>query len=119
MRAAVLIVGGLVIAGCAGQPANPPASAPATRYVTATGDAQKTMSEGDIDAKRLAEAKKQGYSLVNTNGEILYCRNDLKTGSHIERNTVCLTQTELDDLHNQTRQALQNNIRQNAPPAGK
>ena len=77
------------------------------------------MTEGDIDAKRIADAKRQGYTLVNTNGEALFCRSDFKTGSHVERNTTCLTAAELDTLHDSTRAALRNNIQQNAPPSGK
>ena len=117
MRAMFLVTAALVIAGCAGQPAATPP--PATRYLTATGETQPTMAEGEIDAKRLAEAKKHGYTLVNTNGEVLYCRTDFKTGSHVERNTTCLTSAELDTLHDQTKNAMRNQFQQNAPPSGK
>lgn len=111
-----ILAGAVILGGCAGQPS--PAEAP-TRYVSASGQVQPTAPEGDLDAKRIAEAKKQGFTLVNTNGEALFCRSDFKTGSHVERNTTCLTASELDALHDQTRQALQNNFRQNAPPSGK
>jgi hypothetical protein len=112
-----ILVGALIMGGCAGQPNT--TEAPPTRYVGASGQTQPTASEADLDAKRIAQAKKQGYTLVNTNGEELFCRSDFKTGSHVERNTTCLTASELDALHDQTRQALQNNFRQNAPMAGK
>jgi hypothetical protein len=46
--------------------------------------------------------------LTNTNGEELFCRSDFKTGSHVERNTTCLTAAELDSLHDETRQSLRN-----------
>jgi hypothetical protein len=111
-----ILVGALIMGGCAGQPSTP--EAPPTRYVSASGQAQPTASEGDLNAKRIADAKRQGYTLTNTNGEELFCRSDFKTGSHVERNTTCLTASELDALHDQTRQALQNNIRQNAPAWG-
>jgi hypothetical protein len=112
-----ILAGALIMGGCAGQPSTP--EAPPTRYVSASGRVQPTASEGDLDAKRIALAKKQGYTLTNTNGEALFCRSDFKTGSHVERNTTCLTASELDALHDQTRQALQNNIRPLAPPSGK
>jgi hypothetical protein len=99
-------VGALIMSGCAGQPSTP--EAPPTRYVSASGQAQPTASEGDLNAKRIAEAKKQGYTLTNTNGEALFCRSDFKTGSHVERNTTCLTAAELDSLHDETRQSLRN-----------
>jgi hypothetical protein len=118
MRVA-LLVSALVTAGCAGQPNN--AAPPATRYVTATGEQvnqiQLTTPDGEIDAKRAAEAKKRGYTLVNTNGETLFCRSDLKTGSHLQRDTVCLTASQLDRLHEQTQQALQN-VRPMHPAVG-
>jgi hypothetical protein len=75
----VLLAGALVIAGCASQPTAPPAA-------------------HDQDAQRVAEAIKHGYKVVNTDGETLYCRSDFATASHIQKNTVCLTAQQLDDL---------------------
>jgi hypothetical protein len=118
MRVTLLVIA-LVIAGCAGQPTEPAPSASSTRYVTATGQAQATVAEGDIDAKRIADAKRQGYTLVNADGEQLFCRSDFKTGSHVQRNTTCLTAVELDTLHDQTQSAMRTNFQQNAPPSGK
>jgi len=106
-------IGVLALAGCAGQPSSPPPTpAPADRVVAVT-------SQDDLDAKRLADAKKQGYKLVNNNGETLYCRTDLKTGSHVITQTTCLTAAQLDALHDQTRQSMQNQIKPLAPPQGK
>jgi hypothetical protein len=74
---ATLLAGALVIAGCANQPAPP---------------------NPDQDAQRVAEAIKHGYKVVTTDGETLYCRSDFATASHIQKNTVCLTAQQLDDL---------------------
>jgi hypothetical protein len=52
----------------------------------------------EVEKKRLAEAIKYGYKITTTNGETLYCRSDWATGSHIQKNTVCLTAQQLDDL---------------------
>jgi hypothetical protein len=113
----ILLVSALVMAGCAGQPAAAP---PAPRYVTASGQpadpVHLSTPEDDVNARRLVDAKKRGYTLVNTNGESMYCRSDLKTGSRVQRDTVCLTESELDALHDQTRQALQN--LKVSPPSG-
>jgi hypothetical protein len=100
----------LVIAGCAGEPSTPPP--PATSYVSPNGaqlQAAPTRADGTLDPKQLAEAKKAGYSLVNTNGEVLYCRTDVKLGTHIRKNTdtVCLTAQQMIAMHEQTRQSLE------------
>src|SRR5258708_4049352 len=73
----ILLAGALVIAGCASQPAPP---------------------NPDQDAQRVAEAIKHGYKVVTTDGETLYCRSDFATASHIQKNPVCLTAQQLDDL---------------------
>lgn len=76
---ATLLVGALLIASCANQPTSPPPNR-------------------DQDAQRVAEAIKHGYKVVNTEGETMYCRSDFATASHIQKNTVCLTAQQLDDL---------------------
>lgn len=99
----------LLVAGCAGKPST---LQPSTTYISARGEqlqAAPTRADGTVDEKRLAEAKKAGYSIVNTNGELLYCRTDVKVGTHIRRNTdtVCLTAQEMNALHEQSRQTLE------------
>jgi hypothetical protein len=106
-----LIVGALFIAGCAGQQSSPP-PAPTTAYVSASGQplaAVPTNADGTIDAKKLADAKKAGYSVVNTNGEKLYCKTEVPVGTHIHKNTdtTCLTQAQMDAREAAMRNALQ------------
>jgi hypothetical protein len=98
------------LTGCAGKPSAPPPLA--TTYVSASGNplaAAPTRADGTLDAKALAEAKKAGYTLVNTNGELLYCRTDMKLGTHIQRNsdTTCLTAQQMIQIHEQTRHSLE------------
>ena len=116
MKSVLLPVVVLTIAACAGQPSSPPPPA-VTSTATATSGKTITVSGDDIDEKRIADAKKRGYTLVNTNGQTLYCRTDFKTGSHLVKQTTCLTSEELDALHDQTRQGMQS-LRPNAPKAG-
>lgn len=106
-----LIVGALLMVGCAGQQSSPP-PAPTTTYVSASGQplaAAPVNADGTVDAKKLADAKKAGYSLVNTNGEQLYCKTEIPVGTRVRKNTdtTCLTQAQMDAMEAQTRNALQ------------
>jgi hypothetical protein len=97
----------LVMAGCAGKPSVP------TTYVSARGTplaAAPMRADGTLDTQKLAEAKRAGgYSLVNENGKSLYCRTDVRVGSHVRKNTdtLCLTAQEMIDLHERTRRSLE------------
>ena len=101
MRATLLTIA-LLIAACA---ETPTAKAPAG-----------AATEHDLDAQRVAEALKHGYKVTNTDGEVLYCRSDFVTGSHIQKNTVCLTAQQLDDLDQRNQQTLDNPNRPNMTP---
>ena len=59
------------------------------------------------DLQTLADAIKRGYQVVNTNGEVLYCRSDFLTGSRIQKSTVCLTAEQLDAIHLRNQQMLE------------
>jgi len=98
MRATLFTIA-LLIAACAETPA---AKAPATGH--------------DLDAQRVAEAIKHGYKVTNTDGEVLYCRSDFATASHIRKNTVCLTAQQLDDLDQRNQETLDNPNRPNMTP---
>jgi hypothetical protein len=74
-----LLMGAVVLAGCASQPPG-------------------TLSEHDADAQRVALALKHGYKVVNQDGEVMYCRSDFATASHIQKNTVCLTAHQMDEI---------------------
>jgi hypothetical protein len=43
---------------------------------------------GAINRERSANAKTPGFAPVNQNGETMYCRIDLKTGSHLNREST-------------------------------
>jgi hypothetical protein len=132
-----LLAGILVIGGCASQPSptapvTAPITAPVTAQVTApatataagqppqtapaTGQPAKTAPDRELEKQRVAEALRRGYKVVNANGEVLYCRSDFATGSHIQTNTVCLTAQKLDNLHQRIDQSLST---PNVPPPQK
>ena len=81
---------------------------------------QELTSKPDdqVTADRLAEARKMGYRIVTQDGVDMYCRTDLKTGSRVQRETVCLTRKEIDELREQTQNGLANTMRALPPPAG-
>jgi hypothetical protein len=113
----------LLAVGCTSQPRQPaPAQSSqtpvATQYISPTGAKLAQLPDGGdkTDEQRLSEAKKAGFKLVNTNGEVLYCRTDPKIGSRVQKETTCLTAKQLDDLHDQTRLGLSQRIA-NPPPS--
>ena len=77
------LISGLLIAGCASQP-----------------------PDREADARRVAYALKHGYQVVNSDGDTLYCRSDFTTGSRIQKNTVCLTAYQLDELDKRNQRLL-------------
>jgi hypothetical protein len=102
----ILLISSLLIAGCAGKPSSAPPAA--TEYVSPNGTAlagAPLRADGTLDAKSLAAAQKAGYRLVNTDGKLLYCRTDVKLGTHIQRNgdTTCLTAHEITEVQDRTR----------------
>ncbi len=114
----------LIAAGCAGTPSGPaPASAPpATKYVSdkpvVTAPDGVNKDDKDYLAKLTADAKRRGYTLVNQDGETLYCRKDAPTGSHLATQTICMTQKEMEDMRSDTQRMLQSTQMQQRPPSG-
>ena len=114
----------VVISGCAAQPRTPAPAAPQppalreAAVAPAAAPARPTDPEAAL-AQRVLDAKKRGLTVVNKNGETLYCRTELKTGSHVAKETTCLTGKQLDDLHEQTQQDMVNFQRPLLPRPGK
>ena len=79
-----------LVQGCASKPAAPP---PNPRQVAVT-----TANVEDV--------QKAGYKIVNKDGQKLYCRTDLITGSHVRTKTQCLTEQELAAQMEQTKQSM-------------
>ncbi len=59
-----------------------------------------------VDASNIVEAQKAGYIIKDEDGRKLYCTRELRTGSHIEARTACLTQREWDQLREDTQRAM-------------
>ena len=75
----------LSLAACA----SPPPTGPAT-----AGSLAPAREEEEI-LLAVQEAVERGYKVVTEQGETLYCRRDLKTGSRVQSNLTCLTQNQL------------------------
>jgi hypothetical protein len=112
-------VGVWVVAGCAGEPSKPPPMRELAVAAPPAASIQPSEQGGDVAAKRLLEAKKQGFTVVTKNGDVLFCRTELRTGSHVAKDTTCLTAKELDELHEQTSQDLRNFLKPQLPRPGK
>jgi hypothetical protein len=65
------------------------------------------------------EARKAGYRIVNQDGEPMYCREELKTGSHARKDTICLTAEELAMVREAARRNAAQMQRATAIPQGK
>lgn len=69
-----------------------------------------------VTAENLPEVQRAGYSVVNRDGEKLYCRRERLTGSHARFETHCLTAQELDALKDATQRGVDGMRRQRPPP---
>jgi hypothetical protein len=114
MKIAILLVTFGVFAGCAGNPqpkeATPPKEMPKP---------VATATIADPTAEKILSLQRQGYKIVNRDGQILYCRTEKKTGTQIARETVCMTEKEADALRDLTQRRLDEFVRQRPPPQGK
>jgi hypothetical protein len=80
MRFGLCALAAVTMAGCASQHGSAPA--PVTRQVK-------------VDASNVADVQHAGYKVVDRDGQKLYCRRDLITGSHVQSHTTCRTEEEL------------------------
>ncbi len=110
----ILLMGAGVLAACAGQPTEPPVTP-----VVKASERAPVKADGTLDTKVLADARKLGYKVVNENGETLYCRTENKMGSRVEKETICLTPKQIDELREQTQRSLGNVMREVPPPQGR
>jgi hypothetical protein len=112
MRLAIGAIAAVMV-GCAGTPTAPApaplavASQPAAAAQSAAAVQSAAPAATDADIQRLTHAKKLGLTVMTVNGEVLYCRTERKTGSHLATQTSCYTEQQLDDLHEQTRQGME------------
>lgn len=93
MRHLLLLVA-VAILGCVGHSGS---QRPFGSGVPQTAIASEMTSDQE-KARRLATAKKYHLTVVDQNGERVFCRSNLATGSHVQRDTRCFTATQLDQI---------------------
>ena len=96
----------LAIAGCASQPAAPTKPAPVALAAT-------TPNQGVT----LAEARRLGYRIVDEHGKTVYCRDQMETGSHVRKETICLTAEQLVEAREASKRNLDQLQRMTPPPS--
>ena len=90
--------------------------------VALAGCASKATNEPPVeqkvrlDASNIVEAQKAGYKMVDKDGKKLYCKRDLKTGSHARYTTTCLTEQEWREIHEVSKRGIEA-MRRTQPPA--
>jgi hypothetical protein len=97
MRACILLTA-VAMVGCSQQPTQPDAPAPVTSVTDVNASSGETASDSpeQVEVKRLALAKKLHLKVVDENGNELFCRSFMVTGSRIQTETRCLTAQQLD-----------------------
>jgi len=92
-----------VVAACAGKP---PHELPVERQVA-------------VDSSNIVEVQKAGYKIVTKDGQKLYCKRELNTGSHLRYTTTCLTQEEWTAMSEASRRGVEAMSRTRPPLQGK
>jgi hypothetical protein len=95
----------LLFAGCASQPTPP--------KPVAVAQAPKTQNNGVT----LAEARRLGYRIVDEHGRTVYCRDQMETGSHVRKETICLTAEQMVEAREASKRNLDQLQRMRPPPS--
>jgi len=65
-------------------------------------------AEGDEkEAADLAKARQLGYRIVDKNGETVYCHDSVATGSHLRKETICLTRRQWENVSTNSAREMQ------------
>jgi hypothetical protein len=107
----LMLLAMMAVIGCASQPSAPqaPSSTAPTSAVAPSAPApgQAPVAAADsVEAQRLAAAKNLNMKVIDKDGQQLFCRSNLVTGSHIQRDTTCYTADQLDHMQAQMQRDL-------------
>jgi len=73
----------------------------------ATNQTASTPKPPPVDAGRVADMEKTGYTIKNKNGERIFCEKEFNTGSHLQTTTYCLTEAQWIQFHQGTDKAME------------
>lgn len=99
----------MLMTGCASEPIAPPAAPVAT---------QPAAAATESPPKTVQAARKAGWKIVNQNGKEMYCREQLMTGSHLRKETICMTPEELEQARTAQQRSLDQLQRSPPSPPG-
>ena len=116
----IVFTGFLALSACSGsQPTNEPVANAPTHAASASASSQAGSNDPQkLTAERIMQLQREGYKLVDRDGQTYYCRTEAKTGSRLARDTVCMTEAEIIALREQTKQGLGRVMRERPPPQG-
>jgi len=105
-----------MLGACASAPklVSAPAAAPAAARV-----ATEVVPVDKLTGEQIVALQRQGYKLVNSNGQTLYCMTEARTGSRLQKDNICMTEREMVTLRERTERGLQNTMMQQPPKQGK
>ena len=111
---------GLVLTTSAAWASEPPqsTSAPAPAATTAAPVTAAETPPASSKGMTVQQAQKAGYKIVSENGKTVYCREQLKTGSRLRKETICLTAEELEAAREASRRNMDQMQRAIPPPHG-
>jgi hypothetical protein len=109
MRIHWILVASALIASCASRPHSPPA-VPVV--------AQNTVPAAVNPVATVQEARLAGNKIVDQDGATVYCREQLKTGSHLRKELICLTAEQLEAARDASKRNLDQMQRRIPPPHG-
>jgi hypothetical protein len=95
----------LALVGCVTQPSGPQAKQP-TAQAPAVSSSAALQPTDSVEARRLAAAHKLNLKVVDKDGQQLFCRSNLVTGSHLQRDETCYTADQLDHMQAQMQRDL-------------
>jgi hypothetical protein len=102
MKSLVLLFASGLVVACAGTPT---AGSPPTATNPQTSQ-PITAANSKLSPEKIAYLQRNGYQLVNRDGEPVYCRTEKKLGSHLARETICMTEHEIETLRDTTQHGL-------------
>ena len=87
----------MIVSGCATQHNNPPPP---------PHSAAAAAPSGDVEARRVAAAaKKLNLDVIKKDGQVVYCRSNVVTGSRFQKDRQCFTAEQVEAMQQQAQQS--------------